>query len=177
MSIEYVRVSAEIIDLAERELDCKFNDLIYISLTDHIHMAVHRVKSGRLVANVMLWEIGKFYEREFQVAKRAVNLINARFQLKMPEDEAGFIAIHLINGQIDSTVRFVNKMMRLIQQIINIVKDTCNIEFDTQSMLYYRFITHLKFFVKRVLTGQEISSDEKLYLTMHISKFMYLQQN
>ena len=211
ISIEYVEVSNEIIELAERELDCKFNDIIYISLTDHIHMAVHRISNGMLINNVMLWEICKFYEREFLVAQRAVDILNARFQVNMPEDEAGFIAMHLIDGQMDSNIPLANKMMKLIQEIVNIVRMTCQIEFDKHSLEYYRFITHLKFFVKRVLTGQEsknvieddilqminskyhksadcaekiaqlieqnyhyrVHSDEKLYLTIHISKFIY----
>lgn len=213
ISIEYVQVSNEIIELAKKELDCHFNDIIYISLTDHIHMAVHRVRKGILLNNVMLWEVCKFYEREFFVAQRAVNLINARFQVNMPEDEAGFIAMHLIDAQLDSDFPLTNKMMKLIQEIINIVRMTCKIEFDKESLEYYRFITHLKFFAKRVLTSQEseneiedevtmsarnkyrratecvekiaqliakkhnykVKSDEKLYLTIHISKFIYQQ--
>jgi Transcriptional antiterminator len=106
-------------------------------------------------------------------------------------------------------------MMKLIQEIVNIVRMTCKIEFDKQSLEYYRFVTHLKFFVKRVLIGQEseneiedeialmvkskyrraaecaekiaqlieqkhnykVKADEKLYLTIHISKFIYQKLN
>jgi Transcriptional antiterminator len=99
ISIEYVQVSNEIIELAEKELDCKFNDIIYISLTDHIHMAVYRIRNGMVINNVMLWEVCKFYEREFLVAQRAVTLLNARFQVNMPEDEAGFIACISLTGR------------------------------------------------------------------------------
>ena len=65
-------------------------------------MAVHRIRNGLLINNVMLWEICKFYEREFLAAQRAVTLLNARFQVNLPEDEAGFIAMHFIDGQTDS---------------------------------------------------------------------------
>jgi len=215
ISIEYVQVANEIIELAERELECKFNDTIYISLTDHIHMLVNRIRKGLSINNVMLLEIYKFYEREFLVAQRAINLINARFQVNIPEDEAGFIAIHFVDSQIDSNTPIANKMMKMIQEIVNIVRMTCQIEFDKQSFEYYRFVTHLKFFVKRVLNGQQakkeiedevsaavknkyvkatecaekiallieqnyhyrVSADEKLYLTIHISKFIYQKLN
>ena len=53
ISIEYVQVANEIIELAKTELNCRLNDLIYISLTDHIHMAVHRI------CNNILWIVGK----------------------------------------------------------------------------------------------------------------------
>ena len=209
--IEYLQVASEIIEFAEKELDCKFNDVIYISLTDHIHMAVYRIRNGILISNLMLWEIGKFYEREFLVAQRATDLMNARFQVNLPEDEAGFIAMHLIDGQTNLNIPIANKIMKIIQDVVNIVRMNCSIEFDKNSLEYYRFITHVKFFAKRVLTGQEskteiedeialmvknkypkatecaekiseligknynyrVSSDEKLYLTIHISKFIY----
>ena len=215
ISIEYVQVANEIIELAKKELKCTFNDLIYISLTDHVHMAVHRIRNNFLINNVMLWEICKFYEREFLVGQRAVTLLNARFQVELPEDEAGFIAMHLIDGQMDSNIPIANKIMKLIQEIVNIVRMSCQIEFDKNSIEYYRFITHLKFFVKRVLIKQEsnteieddiismvnskyyqaancaekiaalveknynyhVSADEKLYLTIHISKFMHRKLN
>ena len=215
ISIEYLQTASEIIELAERELDCKLNDILYISLTDHIHMAVHRARNEIFINNMMLWEIDKFYEREFLVAKRAVNLLNARFQVNLPEDEAGFIAMHLIDGQTDATEPMANKMMKVIHEIVNVVRMTCQIEFDKKSIDYYRFITHLKFFVKRMLSGQErkndidddvsglvrqkypiatecaeklavmiaqkynytVGNDEKLYLTIHISKFIYQKIN
>ena len=125
ISIEYLQVTNEIIELAEKELDCKLSDFAYISLTDHIHMAVHRARRGVFLDNMMLWEIDKFYEREFLVAKRALNLINARFQVEMPEGEAGFIAMHLIDGQSESSVPLADKTMKLIQEIVNIVRMTC----------------------------------------------------
>ena len=160
ISIEYLQVTNEIIELAEKELDCKLSDFAYISLTDHIHMAVHRARRGVFLDNMMLWEIDKFYEREFLVAKRALNLINARFQVEMPEGEAGFIAMHLIDGQSESSVPLADKTMKLIQEIVNIVRMTCRIEFDKQSLDYYRFITHLKFFANYFL-----------FLFLYISSF------
>ena len=215
ISIEYVQVANEIIELAKRELKCTFNDLIYISLTDHVHMAVHRIRNIFLINNVMLWEICKFYEREFLVGQRAVTLLNAHFQVELPEDEAAFITMHIIDAQMEFNVPIANKIMQMIHEIINIIRMVCRVEFDKNSLPYYRLVTHLKFFVKRVLIKQEskteieddiismvnskyyqaancaekiaalveknynyhVSADEKLYLTIHISKFMNRKLN
>ena len=48
LPIEYMEISNEIISMAEKKLNKKLNDSIYISLTDHIHMAVERFKNGNL---------------------------------------------------------------------------------------------------------------------------------
>lgn len=98
--IEYLQVSSEIIELAEKELDCKFNDVIYISLTDHINMAVYRIRNGLLINNVMMWEICKFYEREFLVAQKAVELIIAALNL---------IKIRLSTTDLSRTLNFLPK--------------------------------------------------------------------
>lgn len=157
LSPDYLQVADEIITLAEKTLGCKLNESIYIALTDHIHMAVRRIRDGIIIRNMVLQETHKFYEKEFLVGQMALEIMNKRFNVSMPEDEIGFIALHLINAQMDQPV--ANQMMQLIQEIINVVRLSCRTEFDKDSLSYYRFVTHLKFFAKRVLVGRQ-SADE-----------------
>ncbi|MDQ0202928.1 PRD domain-containing protein [Pectinatus haikarae] len=95
LSIEYVEISNEIIELAESKLRKNLNEGIYISLTDHIHMAVQRFKNGNIVRNMMIWEIQRFYPEEFRIGREAVLKLNKKFAINMAEDEAGFIALHM----------------------------------------------------------------------------------
>ena len=68
----------------------------------------------------------------------SVNLLNARFQVELPEDEAGLVAMHIIDGQMDSNIPLASKIMKLIQEIINLVRMSCQIEFNKNSIEYYR---------------------------------------
>ena len=52
------------------------------------------------------------------------------------------------------------EMMKVIQNTLNIVKYHFNIELDENSIHYDRFLTHLKFFVKRVFSNVEIGEKE-----------------
>ena len=157
MIIKKILNNNVIITLAEKTLGCKLNESIYIALTDHIHMAVRRIRDGIIIRNMVLQETHKFYEKEFLVGQLALEIMNERFKVNMPEDEIGFIALHLINAQMDQPV--ANKMMQLIQEIINVVRLSCRTEFDKDSLAYYRFVTHLKFFAKRVLVGQQTKDE------------------
>lgn len=65
LSADYLQVADEIITLAEKTLGCKLNESIYIALTDHIHMAVRRIRDGIIIRNMVLQETHKFYEKEF----------------------------------------------------------------------------------------------------------------
>ena len=159
LSIDYLQIANNIIEYAETLLDCRLNDSVYISLTDHIHMAVHRIRNGILIKNMMLLDIKRFYEKEFQIGQYAVNLMNQHFDINLPDDEAGFIALHVIDGQLDFRQPMANRIMNLMEEIGSIVRMVCRIDFDRESMNYYRFITHLKFFAQRVFMHQECADE------------------
>ena len=159
MSIEYLQIANEIIEYAETQLNCKLNESIYISLTDHIHMAVHRIRNGILIKNMMLLDLKRFYEKEFLIGEYALKLMNKKFDVALPEDEAGFIALHMIDAQLDFRQPMANRILNLMEEISNVVRMVCRIEFDRESMNYYRFVTHLKFFAKRVFMHQESGNE------------------
>lgn len=101
----------------------------------------------------MIWEIKKFYPDEFEVGLKSLELIEEELKIKLPESEAGNIALHLINSQVNSSykqVEDVAKQTRMINDILNIVRYTYNIKLDEKSLSYDRFITHLRFFFKRL---------------------------
>ena len=60
--------------------------------------------------------------------------------------------MHIVNSEAeDSTIDETFRITRIIQDVLNIVGRSFAMEFDTSSSYYYRFITHLKFFARRVL--------------------------
>lgn len=161
---DYMDASNAIIEEAERELGVKLDDSIYISLTDHIHMAIHRIRKGIPIRNMMLWETKRFYPKEYEGALRAIAYLGKRFGVELPEDEAGFIAMHLIDAQSPAKEPMAERIVELIAEITNIVRLAGHIEYDKESLAYYRFVTHLKFFAKRMLTqtqhaGEEVDAD------------------
>lgn len=159
ISIEYLRVSNEIIDYAQNLLNCKLNESVYVSLTDHIHMAVYRIRNGIEIRSILLTEVRKFYDKEYDVGMYAVQTMNKCFNVNLPEDEAVFIALYIVDAQMEFNIPIANKIMQMIQDITNVIRMVCQVEFDKDSIQYYRLVTHLKFFAKRVFTEKE-SEDE-----------------
>ena len=155
ISSNYLQASNEIIDYAQKVLESKLNESVYVSLTDHIHMAVYRIRNGIEIRNMLLMEIQKFYEKEYLIGMKAIKIMNRHFSVEMPEDEAAFIAMHIIDAQMDFNIPIANKIMQMIQEVTNVIRMTCRVEFDKNSLPYYRLITHLKFFAKRVFTEQQ----------------------
>lgn len=162
---ENIQVTNEIISYARQSLGKKLDDNIYITLTDHISYAVERAKQGILLKNALLWEIKRFYNHEYLIGKEAAVIIEKKLGIKLPEDEAGFIALHLVNAQMDSAdMGETTQMTKMIHQIINIVKYHFHMDLDEYSVHYERFITHLKFFAQRVFLGNELADGENGFL-------------
>ena len=165
--LEYIQVSNEIISYAKYSLGKRLNDNIYISLTDHISFAIERYKQGLIFKNALLWEIKRFYNHEFLIGKEALTIIKKRLDIMLSEDEAASIALHIVNAQLNS--RDMNDTLditKMIQNILNIVKFHFNIELDEYSLHYERFITHLKFFAQRILSGKVVKSDDANFCEM-----------
>ena len=106
---ETIEASSEIIEYARGKLDKKLNRNVYITLTDHISFAVERQKKGINFHNVLRWEIRKFYAAEYAIGKHALDIIKEKMHMELPEDEAGAIALHIVNSVIIA-VPFVNQM-------------------------------------------------------------------
>ena len=151
--IEHINLSSEIIEYAQSKLNIKLNESIYISLSDHTFSAIQRAKEGINIKNVLLWETKKFYKKEFEIGMKSLEIIEEKTGVKLPEDEAAFIAFHIVNAQLSEGNQFASNIAKLIQEILNIVKYHFKVNFKEDSVFYYRFITHIKFFAQRLFSS------------------------
>ena len=99
--LEVMTTCDRIIDLARGRLG-KLQDSLYITLTDHCHFAIERQKKGIAIRNVLLWEIKRLYPKEFELGQEARAIVSKRLGVELAEDEAGFIALHLVTAQLNS---------------------------------------------------------------------------
>ncbi len=75
------------------------SDYIYLTLTDHLSFALTRHKEGMDLKNTLLWEIKRFYQKEFEIGLQALNIIEEETGFRLSEDEAGSIALHFVNAR------------------------------------------------------------------------------
>ena len=160
--LEYLELSSEIINMAKLEFAKKFKDNVIITLSDHLYVAIKRCREGMTISNPLLWDIKNFYEIEYDIGLRALEVIKNKFHIQLPNDEAGFIALHIVNVELDEdNMDHIFQVTKVIQEIMTIVKYHFHAEFDTSNVYYYRFITHLKFFALRLLKDNQFNEDEE----------------
>ncbi len=112
----------------------------------------------------------KLYPKEFAVGLEALNIIERDLGIRFPEDEAGFIALHLVNTQLGCALPEVMSITKIMRKILHIVKYQLNLDYNEDCLSYHRFITHLKFFAQRILGHKGVyDDDESLHDVIKIS--------
>jgi beta-glucoside operon transcriptional antiterminator len=163
----YLEITDEIIQYAKNQYGLSLRENAYLSLTDHIGMAVERIKNGMEINNAMLSEIKYFYKAEYEIGVKAVEIIDREIGVLLPDDEAGFIALHILNASLDQTGSSNIEGIRIAHDILDIVKAFYHLDLDTESVHYYRFANHVNYLTKRLFTQtEETESDDFLYDTI-----------
>ena len=152
---EVFAVSSAIIEYAEKNLNTILDEYIYISLTDHIYFALKRYKENLPIKNELLYELRRIHKKEYEIGKWAIEYINKTFNVNFLIDEAGFIAMHIINANYRESTNKSCLIMNIINQILDIIKNYYSIEFIEDEINFDRLLTHLKFFAKRLIDKTE----------------------
>ncbi len=160
MPIEHVALSSDVIAYAREQLNLELNQSIYVTLTDHIDFAITRYRQGIRPRNALLWEIRRFYSREYQIGQYALQMIRERLQVDLPEDEAGFIALHFINAEYGTDIRDAARFPNLVGDILDIAQSELGIRFDENSLHYERFVTHIKFLIQRIYRNELLKEQD-----------------
>ncbi len=154
--LNHLELVTKIVKEAEKELNCTFDDALYLGLADHISYAVNRYRKGEIITNALLFEIQKFYPKEYAAALNSLKIIFYEEQIQLSKDEAGFIALHFVNGEQNNSQNKSDAIMTvdILNKVSLIVEDCFGIQLEEKSFNYIRFITHLKFFIQRVSNDQ-----------------------
>lgn len=161
--VEYVEITEEIVVASKEMLNKNLNENIYLTLTDHINFAAIRIEKGYKLTNPMVWEIRRFYHGEFKVGLKALDIVKERLGIELPEDEAASIAMHIVNAEQNEDMPNVETLIKILQDILNIIKYHFNIELNNDSIHYQRLVTHLKFFAQRIINAENSDEDDQLY--------------
>lgn len=156
---EYAETVQEAVRLAgvwsEKELDEKF----IVTLFDHLIFAIERYHKNIVLQNRMIWEVKKFYPKEYEVSKKVLDFLNEKLSIDLPEEEAGNIAFHLVNAQsekndMESTILGI----KMQKNILNIIQVAFQKKLDENSINYGRMVVHIQFFLQRLFEDKMLDT-------------------
>ena len=164
LSLEEIAIVEKIVENIKMNLGKPISDSIYVSLSDHIHYSLKNYERGIAVHNSLLFDIMKFYPDEYQLGKQGVEIILKNTGVALSDDEAGFIALHIVNAETENAIGTdkIEQSTKIIEQILDIVRAYFNVDINEGTLTYYRFINHLRYFSQRIVsksTFNDVQSD------------------
>ncbi len=141
------------------------NDLCLFSLVDHISFAIERVQKGIELPNLILRETRWLYPQEYDIAKWALQEIHQTSQVQLPDDEAGYIVLHILNASGTNKKDNLLDIMNCTKIITGIIEEEMKLEIDQNDFDYYRFVMHVKYLLSKLKTGQDqaLANADELY--------------
>lgn len=156
---ETIGLCEEIIHMISEELGETLSERIHIALTDHIQFLIHRLRNKNEITNPFIMEIQTLYKEEFKIAEKAVEMLKNHTELDIPDEETGFIALHIYSARKNNDLSDTMKFAFLCNSITEVIEDELGIEVDRTSLDYARFLTHIRFAIQRTVDGKPIKND------------------
>lgn len=158
--IEYFQIAQEIAQRAKEVLQINLSNKVLISLTDHISFAIEREKQKVHLPNLMLGEIRALYKEEFKIGLWALSRIEIETHIKLPQDEAAYIAIHIVNAELNVGSENTTNILMLSKGVMDIIKHTYGVDLNEDSLETSRLTTHLKFLAQRIFASERPGFEE-----------------
>ncbi|MBW4803739.1 PRD domain-containing protein [Loigolactobacillus coryniformis] len=149
---EYFELSQNIIQLARKQIDADFDEHLLIPLADHIFFATQRFNMNLDLANPMLYDLKRFFPQEYAVGKQAQILTHELSGVPTSDDEAGFIAIHLVEHEVrssDSKTAKFSTVLEITTGVSDIIQNFFSQKFAEDSVPMNRLMTHIHFLIFR----------------------------
>lgn len=181
----YFEITNKIVSRASKELNTDFSGEIFLAISDHISFAIKRKQDKIYLPNVVLSETKVLYKKEYQVGLWALKYIEERTGVHLDDDEAGYIALHLVNFSLNNKANNVTKIVTLTKEVLNVIKTSMKVDLEEDSLGYARISTHLKYLAERIFRDeineiQDTTSDirdmlkEDLRLSLCINRIVKL---
>lgn len=175
LPLEEISVVTKVINEVRMNIGKKISDSIYVSLSDHIHYALRNHAKGIHVTNNLMYDIQRFYPDEYKLGLAGIDIIEKETGVRLSIDEAGFIALHIVNAETENDLgtSSIEKSTKIIEEVMNIVVNYFDQSIEEDSLMYFRFVNHLKYFAYRIVNGSTFTYDKKDKDLLEMMKISY----
>lgn len=152
-----IRAAEDILKYA-RGKGLELKDQLLVSLIDHICFAIERYEQGIDLPYLMLAETRLLYPREFEAGRWALDQIELRCGVRLPDYEACYIALQLASASMNREMTY--NTLKLTKGCMDIIRDTYGVELDPDQIDTVRLTTHLKFLAQRIFQQVQWTDDD-----------------
>lgn len=115
LGVSLEELSKEVVYESAKKLNIKINcdDQLIVGLSQHINPALYRINMGIQAINPLIDQIKEYYGDLFKAVNYGCKLVFSKFNITLPEDEIGYITMH-IGAAIERSSMQNNKLSVLI---------------------------------------------------------------
>lgn len=155
--IEHLRLTQELIDYIKSQIKQELNESLLITLADHISFAIKRKEQGIEFKNPLSASIMCYYPTEHHLGLHCLKVIEDTYQIQLHPDEAAFIALHIVNAELNTSMTEMHDMTKLLDGCIRVTEFYYHKTFERDSLDFNRFIVHLRYLVQRLYQGKPLA--------------------
>lgn len=162
---EMIDISTKVIDYARMKIENPISSNVIFTLADHINFTIERYRKNMDLKLSIVQDIRYLYETEMEIAEYAVKLIRRETGIRLPEEETGCIALHIINAEAMDRVRRDEERRydEIIDSIVEIIEEDFHFKVDKKDFNYSRFTSHMHYLFLRVKKN-ELCRDKNSHL-------------
>ena len=161
--LEHLQLTQQLVSFIRSQLPQPLNESLLISLADHINFAIQRHAQHLQFSNPLKGSVMSYYPTEYHLGQQCLQMIREQLGVNLHEDEASFIALHIVNAQLNTSMSEMYDITRLIEGAVAVVEYYYGRRFDRQSLDFDRFVVHLRYFAQRLFQNRilEDTADER----------------
>ena len=152
--IEHLSLTEGLIEHITSQIPQKLNESLLITMADHISFAILRKAQGVEFSNPLKGSIMCYYPTEYHLGQYCLRVIREQLGVALHEDEAAFIALHIVNAELNTNMSEMYEITKLIEGTISVVEYFYQKQFDRESLDFNRFVVHLRYFAQRLFQNQ-----------------------
>ena len=158
--LEHLKLTQDLIEQIRSQITSPLNESLLITLADHISFAIKRKQEGVEFSNPLEGAIMSYYPTEYHLGQQCLRVIQREIQVELSPSEAAFIALHIVNAELNTSMSVMYDITKLIQGALEVVEYYYQRKFDRESLDFNRFIVHLRFFAQRLFQAAPSYTDE-----------------
>ncbi len=151
--LEHLALTETLVAHFRQQIAQPLNESLLITLADHISFAIKRKADGVEFTNPLKMSIMCYYPLEYQLGQYSLGVIQEKLDIQLHEDEAAFIALHIVNAELNTTMSEMYDITKLIEGSISVAEYFYQRKFDRDSLDFSRFVIHLRYFAQRLFRG------------------------
>ncbi|WP_047982692.1 BglG family transcription antiterminator [Ornithinibacillus contaminans] len=156
-------VIQNVVEKARRELPHELADNSYIGLVVHLALAMERLQKGETISFDPDYLNQLSGTKEYEIASRIIHDLHLALMLDIPEDEIGYITMHLMGAKLQLSEHFFIEdssmdMAVKATELIQFVSSHLEVDLTHQGSLLNDLVAHLRPTVYRLKQGMPIKN-------------------